>query len=93
MTWKELKEFCNSLDEKQLKQKVILWREDEAISKIDPITLEEDQYVEKDLIGEGCIPISEVEYILKHQPEDYPDGINHWNKVYVENTPILMEDF
>ena len=32
MTWKELKEFANSLPENELDKKVILWREDEAIT-------------------------------------------------------------
>ena len=34
INWSELKEFCNSLNEEQLKKKVVLWREDEAISNI-----------------------------------------------------------
>ena len=34
MNWNELKDFCRSLNEKQLQKKVILWREDIAISNI-----------------------------------------------------------
>ena len=92
MNWNELKTFCNSLNEEQLQHKVILWRETEAISNIETLTIEEDQYVEPDVIGDGCFPKSEAEYIIKNQPEEYPN-MDSFKKVYNKDTPILHEIF
>lgn len=85
MTWKELKEFCNSLDEKELSKKVILWREDEAITKITAETLHEDCYAVDD--GEGCVYESEKSCLLRDD-EDV-----EIKKVYDKGTPILWEEF
>ena len=54
MTWKELKEFANSLPEKELDKKVILWREDEAITNIEANQLEEDHYIDLEYSEYGC---------------------------------------
>jgi len=80
MNWKKLKEFCNSLDEKQLENEVILWREDEAISDIEPQKLEEDYYISE--YDEGCYPESEA-----------TEPIEDLKKVYDKDTPILIENF
>ena len=82
MKWKKLKEFCNSLDEKQLEQKVILWREDEAISRIEAHKLEEDHYINPEDCEDGCYPISEA-----------TESIENLKKVYDAGTPLLLEDF
>ncbi len=74
MNWKELKEFCNSLDEKQLEKKVIIWREDEAISKIEAEKLSEDHYVNPEVDEDGCYPESEANEPLKDLKKDYDKG-------------------
>lgn len=92
MNWNQLKDFCNSLDEEQLKHNVILWREDEAITDIDAITLEEDHYINPEA-SEGCFPESEANYLIKTDPESYPDGIDFFTKVYDKGHPVLHENF
>lgn len=80
MKWIKLKEFCNSLNEEQLKKKVIVWREDEAISRINAELLTEDQYIGD---GEdGCYPESEAS-----------EPIETLKKVYSKGDPILWEKF
>lgn len=93
MNWKELKDFCNNLPESELEKNVILWREDEAITDIDASQLEEDYY--NDLVnpGEGCIEKSEVDYAIKHNPDEYPKEMEHFKKVYDKGHPILSENF
>jgi len=80
MKWIKLKEFCNSLNDEQLQKKVIVWREDEAISNINAELLLEDQY-----IGDGedeCYPES-----------DAREPIENLKKVYSKGDPILWEAF
>lgn len=91
MTWQEMKYFCDSLDEKQLQSKVLVWREDECISALVPITLEEDNYVLDD--ADGCVPESEALYIMNLEPQEYPNGLSDVKKAYDKGHPILMEDF
>lgn len=81
MKWKELKEFANSLDEKQLEQKVIMWREDEVINEILAFSLSEDHYYDPENPMEGCFPKSDVEEL---------DGLK---KIYDKGFPILWEIF
>lgn len=80
MQWSDLKEFCNSLPEEQLKRGVILWREDEVINKIEAKILQEDYYIGED--DEGCYPESEAE-----------DPIEILKKVYSKGDAVLEEDF
>lgn len=80
MNWKKLKEFCNSLDEEQLKKNVILWREDESIGSIEAYSLEEDYYMEPD--DEHCYPESEA-----------VEPLENLEKAYNKRDPILHEDF
>lgn len=82
MNWKELKDFCNSLDEKQLKRRVILLREDEAINHIEAEKLEEDYYICPDADDEGCYPLSEA-----------TEPLEYLEKVYEKGDVILWEDF
>lgn len=84
MNWKELKEFANTLDEKQLEQKVVLWREDEAITSIEAEQLHEDHYISKDEPEKGCFPVSEAKH-LEHETKI--------KKVYDKGFPILWEKF
>lgn len=90
MNWKELKEFCNSLDEKQLEKKVILWREDEAILDISASTLEEDFFSYED--SEGCVPECEMLEMVVDTLE-FPNGMDDFEKMYDKGDPILNENF
>lgn len=82
MNYKELKDFCNLLDEGQLKEEVVLWREDEAINSIQAEPLSEDQYMRKDGEDEHCYPLSESEH-----PE------SELKLVHRKGRPILFENF
>lgn len=86
-----MKDFCDSLSPEQLEKKVVIWREDEAISKMDPVILESDQYIADDM--EGCVDEDEAKYIVEFSPDDYPNGMADFKKVYEKGHPILMEDF
>lgn len=85
MEWKKLKEFCNSLDEKQLEKKVVIWREGEAISDISPDLLTEDHYIGDG--EEGCYPLSDAGIDLEEAKE------MELKKVYEKGDPILFEEF
>jgi len=82
MNWSDLKKFCNSLSEQQLENKVIMWREDEAINKIEAETLSENHYADPELGENICFPESEASA-----------PIENLEKVYDKGFPILMEDF
>lgn len=84
MTWHELKEFANSLSEEQLNKKIILWREDEAITRIDAEQLEEEHYINVDDSENGCFPVSECKDL---------DPETKIIKVYDKGHPILWEEF
>lgn len=85
MDWKQLKEFCNSLNEKQLKRKVVLWREDEAINDIEAMALEEDYYIGKD--EDSCYTLTDAGIDIKEVEEK---GL----KIVCEKgNPILWEEF
>jgi hypothetical protein len=43
MYWKQLKDFCNSLNEEQLKKDVVIMRDEETISRINAKELGEDE--------------------------------------------------
>ena len=92
MNWKKLKEFCNSLDEKQLLQNVLLWREDSVISKIEPMTLEEDHYIDPENAEDGCFSKSDAKDIVEDK-DQYPNGMKHLKKVYDKGHPVLWEEF
>lgn len=92
MNWKELKDFCNNLPESELEAKVILWREDEAITDIEAEQLDENHYI-GEYHDEGCITESDALYDIKLNPDDYPNGLNDFTKVYTKGTPILHEIF
>jgi len=82
MKWSELKDFCDTLEEWQLEKDVILWREDEAVSRIAAEKLSEPHYIDPDEFEEGCYPLSEAA-----RPED------ELKMVYDAGHPILWEDF
>jgi len=85
MNWQELKDFANSLNEEQLKCKVVLWREDEAVTKIETSIIEDDQYI---ISGdEGCYSLADGGYT--------EDDIEEKGLVlvYEKGHPILNEDF
>ena len=85
MTWNELKEFCNSLPQEQLERKVILWREDETINKIEAEQLSEDHYIGEN--DEGCYPLSDANLTV-----DDVDRLG-LKKVYSIGFPILWAQF
>lgn len=86
MTWKELKEFANSLDDKWLNKRVIVWHEDSVTVSIKAMELEEDHYM-GDGDEYGCYPLSEAGMTVKEAKEK---GIS---KVYDKGHPILWEKF
>jgi len=89
MNWKQLKDFCNSLPESELEKNVMLWRECEAITKIEAERLEENHYIiiESDN-DDGCIPESEVNSLIKNNEDNF-----HFSKVYDKGHPLLHEIF
>ena len=90
MNWKELKEFCNSLPEEKLENKVILWREEEAISDIYAEQLKEDHFNYDDC--EGCVSESDAKSMLEDE-DAFPNGMDDFEKVYDKGDPILCEEF
>lgn len=80
MNWKQLKDFCNSLDEKQLQEEVILWQEEHTICDIAALKLEDDYYASE--YDEGCYPACEAE-----------EPLEELKKVYEKGHPILWENF
>lgn len=93
MNWNELKDFCNSLPESELEKNVMLWREEEAITDISAEQLEEDSYVDNESSESGCFPECEAQSQIKMSPEDFPNGLNHFTKVYDKGHPVLHENF
>ena len=91
MTWNELKEFCNNLPEKFLDKNVVMWREDNAINKIKTSILEEDHYIEDE--DEYCFPEEVALGLVKFDIDKYPNGMDHFKKVYDKGHPILWEEF
>ncbi len=84
MNWKELKEFCDTLNAEQLEKEVVLWREDEGINDISAEQLQEDHYNDPEDTEAGCFPINDI-----------LDGVNKdaLKKVYDKGHPILFENF
>ena len=92
MTWRELKEFCNSLPEKELEKNVIMWREEEGINNISAEQLEEDHYINPENCDDGCFPMWQAIDMIKDGPDEYPNGMNDFEKVYDKGHPILLEE-
>jgi hypothetical protein len=79
ITWKELKEFCNSLPETELEKPVQWWGEEISGKVVKAHQLEED-YVTTDY---GCEPASVQEY----EDDDDPYEVTH-----PKGTPMLEMD-
>jgi len=90
MNWNKLKQFCNSLPESELTKNVILWREDEVMTKINTEVLTEDHYIDIEGDMEGCAPLSEIESMIANN--EYLNGIEDFKKVYDKGTPIMWEE-
>lgn len=84
MNWKQLKDFCNSLPLSELEKNVMLWREDEAITKIEAEQLEEDYYIKRESPEEGCFPCSECNSL---------EPSTKIKRVYKKGQPLLHEIF
>lgn len=93
MTWHELKEFANSLSEEQLTKKVILWREDEAITSIDAECLEKNHFVEIGSEEDGCFDEDTMYEMIRSNSNYYQNKEKHFKKVYDKGHPILWEEF
>lgn len=93
MTWKEMKQFCESLNDEQLEKKVIMWREEEVINDISAFTLGLDHYIDKERGEDGCIEESTAKEIAMNNEIDYPNGMDHFEKVYDKGFPLLHENF
>ena len=84
MNWKELKDFCNTLDENQLTTKVTLEAEDRSIVNIGASKLEDDYYVHE-MDGSGAFfPLAEW---------TGEEADRELIKIYDAGRPILREDF
>lgn len=88
MVWKELKNFCNSLDEEQLTKEVVIWREDESVSDLTPLILDEDHFIDQEDSENGCFPESEIKNF-----DPIEIGEMKLKKVYDKGDPILGENF
>lgn len=93
MNWKSLRDFCNSLPESELDKNVILWREDEAITDITAEQLDQDMYLHIGEEEDGCFPLCEAESMIKNDPDEYPNEMGDFQKVYDKGHPILHENF
>jgi len=93
MNWKQLKDFCNNLSELELEKKVMLWRENEALTDISVEQLDEYHYIDPDDSENGCFPELEMKSQINMSPNDFPHGIHHFTKVYDKGHPILHENF
>lgn len=80
MNWKELKEFCNSLDEKQLEKEVIIWTEETAMGDLQASEVEENIYFDPE--------DSESTYYEK----DAPVPVENLQIAYHKGDPILFEN-
>ncbi len=93
MNWKQLKDFCNSLPESELEKNVMLWGEDEAVTDISAEQLKEDNYVNNEFPEDGCFDKTEAESQIKMNPEDFPNSLEHFKKVYDKGNPMLHKNF
>lgn len=81
-TFADLKNFVNGLSDEQLKEPVILWREEEGVTNIEGMVLEKDHYTTE---GEThCFPEDEATEEQKNEGLELE---------YKKGTPILWEDF
>jgi hypothetical protein len=70
MTYEQLKAFCNSLTDEQLKQEVYLSQTDDAAIKIESaIVTEQDEYFDH------CDALGTLEMIKEENPSDWEDVI------------------
>lgn len=90
MNWKKLKDFCNGLTEEQLQEKVIMWREDECVNRIEAMTLSEDHYINKEDNEHGCFDESEMNSQINQNQELSRED---FKKVYDKGFPVLWENF
>ncbi|MCU0351769.1 MAG: hypothetical protein MUF43_13230 [Flavobacterium sp.] len=92
MNWKELKDFCNSLTEEQLQQKVAMWLDDEEVTDIDAITLSQEYYIDNEGCFETYLRLEDVKEIIKDDAITYPNGLDDFKKVYKTGDPILLDN-
>lgn len=86
MTYQELKSFCDSLTEEQLKQEVYLARTDDSAIKVEYGHIsEQDQYFDH---TDG---LGTLEEIMKEYPEDWMDIVNDSTRV-PKGTVMLCDE-
>ena len=90
MNFRQLKDFCNSLPEKELDKQVVVLRESEPIKNINAFQMDEDQYTNPDDPDE-CLSKSEAEKLILVRPDYYHD-LDDMQKVCDRGTPYLMEE-
>lgn len=91
MNWKQLKDFCNGLTEEQLQEKVIMWREHEAVNEIEAMALEEDNYMNTNIdYNDGCMSESEMKSQIN---KNHNLSREDFKKVYDKGFPVLWENF
>lgn len=90
MTWQELKEQVNSLDEKQLSEEVQLWGCDETITILDFAVTYEDYYFlpEEDF----SVIESEIDSLYENYPHDYRTPRNELKRTHKKGFPYLYND-
>lgn len=79
-------ERIKTLSEDQLEKDVIVWREDEAVSSLEPMILHDDHYIAPD-DEDGCYTLSDAGLDIEDVKE------KNLKKVYDKGHPILAEDF
>jgi hypothetical protein len=79
ISWKELKDFANSLPEEEL-SKAVVWMGEERGGRIGLAECMDEDYVQTDY---GVEPAS---------VQEYEEGDEHYPTIYKKGTPILYTD-
>lgn len=90
MTWQELKEHVNSLNEKQLSEEVQLWGCDETITIVDFTVTYEDYYFLPE--EESSVIESEIDSLYANYPHDYVTPRSELKRTHEKGFPYLYND-
>ncbi|GGG97467.1 hypothetical protein [Pedobacter zeae] len=88
ITWKELKDFVNSIPEEFLDKKVHILVSDESEGKKlnEPFFLEEDTWCHKDCFPDDCGKLEDLKFM------DDEFDINNYEIITPKGTPFLWID-